>query len=44
MTQATKVGKDQNVPVLWMDSSYSRNLNRNGLYDAAIYGVQASLQ
>lgn len=44
MTQATKVGEDQNIPVLWMDSSYSRNLNRNGLYDAAIYGVQASLQ
>lgn len=44
MTQVTKVGDDQNIPVLWMDSSYSRNLNRNGLYDAAIYGVQASLQ
>lgn len=44
MTEETKVGDDQNIPVLWMDSEYSRNLNRNGLYEAAIYGVQASLQ
>lgn len=41
----TKVGSGTNIPVLWMDSSYSRNLNRNGLYDAAKYGrVQAKLQ
>lgn len=41
----TKVGDDQNIPILWMNSKYSRNLNRNGLFEAARYGkVEANLQ
>lgn len=44
MIAETKVGAGQNIPILWMDSTYSRNLNRNGLFDAAMYGVKASLQ
>ena len=40
----TMVGSGENIPILWMDSSYSRNLNRNGLYEAAIYGVRSNLQ
>lgn len=44
MIAETKVGQGENIPILWMDSAYSRNLNRNGLFDAATYGVKASLQ
>ena len=40
----TMVGSGENIPILWMDSSYSRNLNRNGLYEAAVYGVRSNLQ
>ena len=36
-------GGDNLVPILWMDSSYSRNLNRNGLYEAAINGIEKNL-
>lgn len=31
----TKVAGNQNIPLIWMDSQYSRNLNCNGLYIAA---------
>lgn len=40
----TKVGNNENVPILWMDSVYSRNLNRNGLFEAATYGTKSNLQ
>lgn len=44
LIQETVVGNQQNIPILWMDSKYSRYLNRNGLYLAAVNGVKASLQ
>lgn len=40
----TKVGNGENIPILWMDSVYSRNLNRNGLFEAAVYGTKSNLQ
>lgn len=39
----SQLGGDNMVPILWMDSSYSRNLNRNGLYEAAINGIEKNL-
>lgn len=44
LIEEATAGAGQNIPILWMDSEYSRNLNRNGLFDAAVYGVKASLQ
>lgn len=40
----TKVGQGENIPILWMDSSYSRDLNRNGLYEAAVHGLRDNLR
>lgn len=44
LAKETKVGGDENIPVLWMNSEYSRFLNRLGLYYAALHGVQSRLQ
>lgn len=39
----SQLGDGNMIPILWMDSSYSRNLNRNGLYEAAINGIEKNL-
>lgn len=44
LIEEAKVGEGQNIPILWMDSSYSRDLNRNGLYESAVNGVRNNLQ
>ena len=48
LIQETKVGNGENIPILWMQKydnyDYGRDLNRNGLYLAAINGVKANLQ
>lgn len=35
VTSTATLGSGQAIPVIWMDSSYSRDLNRNGLFVAA---------
>ena len=35
LVEAATLGSGQAIPVIWLDGSYSRDLNRNGLFEAA---------
>ena len=39
--EASKLADDMSIPVIYLDASYSRDLNRTGLYRVAELGAQA---